>query len=78
MAAFEAGRPNLSLLAQELASDAEAAFWAPVCAWLPGTGYCRNRDCSEACLFRAQCDADAQGVRRWRRLRRISTWPRLR
>jgi hypothetical protein len=71
MAAFEAGRPNLALCVQDLASHPEALCWAAVCAWVPGTGYCRNRDCSEACLLRAQCEADAARVRRWRRLRRI-------
>jgi len=71
MAASEAGRPNLALRARDLATDPEAPQWVAVCAWVPGTGHCRNRDCSDACLLRAQCEADAARVRRWRRLRRI-------
>ena len=57
MAASEAGRPNLALRARDLATDPEAPQWVAVCAWVPGTGHCRNRDCSDACLLRAQCEA---------------------
>ena len=71
MAAGETGRPNLSTRAQDLAAEPEAVHWAQVCAWVPGTGHCRNRDCSNVCLFHEQREADQQRVRRWRRLRRV-------
>jgi hypothetical protein len=54
----------------ELAADPEAARWARDCAWVPGTGHCRNRPCSAACLFRPQRVAEARRVLRWRRRRR--------
>ena len=71
MGAFEAGAASPLSRAQELADEPDAARWAGVCAWVPGTGHCRNRDCGDDCLFRPQRDADAGRVRRWRRLRRI-------
>ena len=77
MAAFAADPPNAALrtqgladLAAELAHEPEAARWARDCAWVPGTGHCRHRDCNQGCLFRAQREADMQ---RWRRLRRLLT-----
>ena len=72
MAASEADSAKHASRAKALAAHPEAAHWAKVCAWVPGTGYCRDRDCGEACLFHAQRQADAQRVRRWRRRRRIS------
>jgi hypothetical protein len=54
----------------ELAADPDVARWAQDCAWVPGTGYCRNRPCSLACLFRAQRMAEAGHVLSWRRKRR--------
>jgi len=71
MAADEAGRPNLSVRAQDLAAEPEAMRWAQFCAWVPGTGHCRNHDCSDTCLFQEQREADEQRVQRWRRLRRV-------
>jgi hypothetical protein len=71
MAAGETGRPNLSMRAQDLAAEPEAMHWAQFCAWVPGTGYCRNHDCSDACLFHEQREADVRSVQRWRRLRRF-------
>lgn len=71
MAAAEAGRPRLSARAQDLAAEPEAMRWAQACEWVPGTGHCRNRDCSHACLFHEQREADIQCIQRWRRLRRL-------
>jgi hypothetical protein len=71
MAAGETGRRDLSMQAHDLAAEPEAVHWAQVCAWVPGTGHCRNRDCSNACLFHQQLEADEQRIQRWRRLRRF-------
>jgi len=57
--------------AEQLAGEPGAAYWARVCAWVPGTGHCRNRDCSEACIFGPQRKAELRRVQRWRRLRRV-------
>jgi len=54
----------------ELASHPDAARWARDCAWVPGTGHCRNRPCCGTCLFRAQREAEALRLRQSRRLRR--------
>jgi hypothetical protein len=78
MATFAAGPPEPSPAIAKLAAEPDAAHWARVCAWVPGTGYCRNRDCGDACIFRAQREAEARNVRRWRRLRRMFTRPQLR
>jgi hypothetical protein len=78
MATFAAGLPEPSPAVAELAEEPDAAHWARVCAWVPGTGYCRNRDCGDACIFRQRREAEARNVRRWRRLRRIFTRPLLR
>jgi hypothetical protein len=56
----------------ELAADPEAPRWARDCAWVPGTGHCRNRRCGAACLFRAQRTAEAIAVTRSRRGRRLA------
>lgn len=56
--------------AADLACESEAVFWAEACGWVPGTGYCRNRDCAAACLFEPQRATEAHYVARWRRLRR--------
>jgi hypothetical protein len=61
--------PRTCLVA-ELAADPEAPRWARDCAWIPGTGHCRNRPCGTACLFRAQRKAEAEHVMRSRRQRR--------
>jgi len=71
MGAFGAEPPDRPLHAQELADDPDAAGWARVCAWVPGTGHCRIRDCSVACLFRPQREDEALRVQRWRRIRRV-------
>jgi hypothetical protein len=73
MAASEAGRSNFLSRVSNLAAEPDAASWAGACGWIPGTGHCRNRDCSGACLFQPQREADARRVQRWRRLRRIFT-----
>jgi hypothetical protein len=54
----------------ELAAHPESPRWARDCAWVPGTGHCRNRPCSVACLFRAQREAEALRLERTRRQRR--------
>jgi hypothetical protein len=54
----------------ELAQSPDAAFWAEACGWVPGAGYCRNRDCSAACLFARQRVAERGRIARRRRLRR--------
>ncbi|HZK91596.1 MAG TPA: hypothetical protein VFC56_15735 [Stellaceae bacterium] len=56
---------------ENLAAEPDAARWAQICAWVPGTGHCRNRDCHEACIFHSQREAEARRVVRWRHLRRI-------
>jgi hypothetical protein len=78
MAAVAAGPPQPSSIIAELAQEPDAAHWARVCAWVPGTGHCRNHDCRDACIFRQQRVAEARNVRRWRRLRRMFRRPRLR
>jgi len=78
MAAPEAGSPDQLSRARELAHEPDAVRWARVCAWIPGTGHCCNRDCTAACPFQAQRAADARNVARWRRVRRIMTRLRLR
>ena len=54
----------------ELAADPRALRWARECAWLPGTGYCRNRPCSAECLFRPQREAEMMRLKTDRRRRR--------
>ncbi len=54
----------------ELAADPEAPGWARHCGWVPGTGYCRNRRCGPACVFRSQREAEARRIGRSRQLRR--------
>jgi len=67
---FSPGPAALPSTVADLAADPEAPYWARHCGWVPGTGHCRNRACSTACLFRAQREAEAVGVRRARRRRR--------
>jgi hypothetical protein len=55
-----------------LAGDPAAARWARDCAWVPGTGYCRNNPCSELCLLYPQRQAEARCVAVARRKRRPS------
>jgi hypothetical protein len=71
MPLFEASRPDAPSRAELLAGHPDAARWAQLCGWVPGTGHCRNRDCGDACVFRAQRAAEASCVSRWRRLRRM-------
>jgi len=78
MAAVTAGPPEPSSAIAEFVQEPDAAHWARVCAWVPGTGYCRNHDCGDACIFHYQREAEARNVRRWRRLRRMFTRPRPR
>jgi hypothetical protein len=54
----------------EIVADPEAGRWARDCAWVPGSGHCRNRPCSTACLFHVQRAAEARCILRWRRKRR--------
>jgi len=63
------GAPAASPIA-ELAADPDAPRWARDCAWVPGTGHCRNRPCLSACLFRAPREAEAARVIEARRRRR--------
>ena len=72
------GSADALVVVSLLAADPEAARWARDCAWVPGTGHCRDRACSEACIFRPQREAEALRVVRWRRLRRIFLRRRLR
>jgi hypothetical protein len=65
----------LSLRAAELAAAPDAAHWAGRCGWVPGTGHCRNRVCSAACLFRPQCDAEVGQVQTRRLRRRVAQQP---
>ena len=55
---------------EKLLATPDAEHWAANCGWMPGTGYCANRDCSVACVFRAQRGADAARVQYYRRQRR--------
>jgi len=71
MGAFATSPASPRSRAEDLAGDPEAVCWAQLCAWVPGTGYCRNHDCGDACPFRPQREAEARNVRRWRRLRRV-------
>jgi hypothetical protein len=59
----------------ELAARPGAAFWARECAWVPGTGLCRRRPCSTACVFHHQRSAEAERVSGARRIRRPSQRP---
>ena len=65
----------LSLRAAEMAAGPEADYWASRCGWVPGTGYCRNRDCGAACLFGPQCETEARHVKARRRERRPAQQP---
>jgi hypothetical protein len=56
--------------ARELAAAPDAAHWALVCGWVPGTGHCRDRACAGDCLLHSQRDAESQAIRRERRRRR--------
>jgi len=58
-----------------LAARPGAAFWARGCGWVPGTGFCRRRPCSAACVFRAQNTAEADRIAGTRRIRRPSQRP---
>jgi hypothetical protein len=72
------GRPDPLERAEELAGEPHAARWAQECAWVPGTGHCRNRKCDHSCIFRRQRQAEAKRLERWRRLRRIFLRRRVR
>jgi hypothetical protein len=66
--------PASSAIAQ-LVAEPGAAHWAQSCAWVPGTGHCRNRPCATECLFHAQRDAEAMRVTQARRRRRRMQQP---
>lgn len=59
----------------ELLDNGDAARWARDCGWIPGSGYCNNRDCDSACPFRAQLMADLARVIRSRLRRRHTGRP---
>ena len=63
------------LRAAELAASPEAEHWASACGWVPGTGHCRNRDCSPECLFHLQWEAEAGQIIQHRRRRRPTQQP---
>jgi hypothetical protein len=67
---FDPGLAPPAFPIAELATHPQAARWARDCAWVPGSGYCRNRPCSAACLFRAQREAEALSLKRERQRRR--------
>jgi hypothetical protein len=69
---FSSGTP---LRAAALAADPEAEHWACACGWVPGTGRCRNRDCSLECLFQPQRETEAGQILRHRRRRRPAQQP---
>jgi hypothetical protein len=71
MPSFAVGPLEPLSRAQDLAAEPEALRWARECAWVPGTGHCRDRNCGWACIFRPQREAEAARVGRWRRLRRM-------
>jgi len=58
-----------------LAARPGATFWARECGWVPGTGYCRRRPCSGACVFRDQNRSEANRIAGTRRIRRPSQLP---
>jgi len=58
-----------------LAAHPGASIWARECGWVPGTGYCRRRPCSVACVFRDQIMAEADRIAGTRRIRRPSQRP---
>jgi hypothetical protein len=66
--------PALTRIAQ-LAAKPDAVRWARDCAWVPGSGHCRNRPCSTECVFREQRTAEAEWVTSARRQRRPSQRP---
>ena len=66
--------PPLACIAR-LAARPEAARWARECAWVPGTGYCRQRPCSGACVFQDQRMVEADRLVGARRKRRPSQRP---
>jgi hypothetical protein len=70
MAVVPTDNTELAARARELAAAPDAAHWAQVCGWVPGTGHCRDRACAGDCLFHPQRDAEAQTIRRDRRRRR--------
>ena len=59
----------------QLAVRPEAARWGRECAWVPGSGYCRRRPCSVACVFQGQRAAEADRLAGERRKRRASQRP---
>jgi hypothetical protein len=71
MSLFAIGRTEPTSRAERLAQEPGAVTSARLCAWVPGTGHCRNRVCEVACVFRPQRLAEAARVGRWRRLRRM-------
>jgi hypothetical protein len=72
---FDPGPMPASPVIAQLIAEPGAAHWAQSCAWVPGTGHCRNRPCAVECLFRAQRDAEATRVKQARRRRRRAQQP---
>lgn len=71
MPVLGAGPPDPLRHVENLAAEPEAMRWASDCAWVPGTGHCRDRNCGWTCVFRPQREAEAARIGRWRRLRRM-------
>ncbi|MBV9824831.1 MAG: hypothetical protein JO001_03990 [Alphaproteobacteria bacterium] len=59
----------------ELLDDNDAERWARDCGWIPGSGYCRNRDCTGECPFGTQLAAERARVIRARLSRRRAREP---
>ena len=66
-----AGSPSATAI-RRLAALPEAEHWAHDCGWLPGTGYCLQRDCAAACIFHIDREHEREQIRIWRMQRRGS------
>ena len=69
------GATDLAAQARDLALLPDALHWAGTCGWVPGTGYCHNRQCGVACPFAPHCGAEARRAVRSRRERRLPRRP---
>jgi hypothetical protein len=67
---FDDGLKPAAFPIADFVAAPEAIHWARDCGWLPGTGHCRNRPCSKACLFHRQREAEASRLTQARRQRR--------
>jgi hypothetical protein len=63
-------RARRSSRAADLAAAPDAARWARDCAWVPGSGHCRNRPCNNVGPFREQRETEASRIEHARRQRR--------